>query len=59
MNSRQLNVKTLFREVDLTKSNFEKINNALPKFYMAAETVNDLFHQLITNKLDLDNATDR
>jgi hypothetical protein len=43
MNSNLIKSHTLYREVNLIKENFKKVNNALPDVYLAAEFINDHF----------------
>ena len=58
MNSNLIRTQTLFREVHLIRENFQKINDALPDVYLAAEFLNDHFDQLITTSLRNENPSD-
>lgn len=58
MNSNLIKSHTLYREVNLIKENFKKVNNALPDVYLAAEFINDHFDQLIATSLKNDNPSD-
>lgn len=51
MERNQLLTHTLFKEVELIQSNFQKTNANLPEIYQAAEFINSVFDRLITQSL--------
>jgi len=54
----QICLNSFYREVELMRSNFEKVNKGLPETYIAAETLRDLFEELIGKRLNLNTAVE-